>query len=69
MTKRSFHVWSTYHCSDSSQREECLRCDAKKARGVNSNWRWHFTQGGQTCTLQIDPSPAERAVMTEGRDG
>lgn len=62
------HSWETTRCSRYVQRDECLRCDAKRARGVNSNWRWHFTQGGQTCTPQIDPSPAERAVMTEGRE-
>ena len=69
MTKRSFHIWSTYHRSDHSQHDECLNCDALRARGVNNNWKWWYVKGGETCAGTIDPSPAERLVMVEGRDG
>ena len=60
------HEWSTYGCSDYRQQDECLRCDAKRIKGVNSNWKWHYERGGATCEPVIDP--AERAVMKWGRE-
>ena len=53
------HEWSTYGCSDSRQQDECLRCDATRAKGVNSGWKWHFKRGGQTCA-GAEPDAAER---------
>ncbi len=63
------HEWSTYICNDHRQQDECLRCDAKRTRGVNSNWKWHYWRRGPTCMATIDPSLAERAVMTGVRNG
>ena len=64
----SQHSWSTYQCTDDKQRDECLRCDAKRIRGVNSGWKWHYRRGGSTCTGTIDMSPKERVLMAEGRE-
>ena len=67
----SEHDWETTRCSRYVQRDECLRCGVRRVRGIGSGsiLAWRYTRGGRTCTPQIDPSPAERAVMTEGRDG
>ena len=62
------HTWSTYQRTDDKQRDECRYCDAIRARGVNSGWEWHYVHGGETCTGAHDPSPKERALMTEGRE-
>ena len=72
------HDWSTYSCNDYRQQDECLRCDARRVRGVNSKWLWQYRRTGKgakwewhdfDCEPVIDPSPQERAVMAEGRDG
>ena len=63
------HDWSTYGCNDHRQQDECLQCDARRVKGVNSNWKWHYTRGGATCKPVIDPNAAERAVMMGRRDG
>ena len=62
------HSWSTYGCSEHRQHDECLRCDALRWKSANTGGQWHYRRGGETCEPQIDPSPAERAVMLEGRE-
>ena len=68
MTKRSFHVWSTYHCSDHSQRDECLDCNAERVRGGNSNWKWRYVKGDDTCAVPQDLSAAEKRLAVRGRE-
>lgn len=62
------HEWSTYQCTMSKQRDECLRCDALRVRGINGDWKWHYRHGGETCTGAHDPSPKERALAARGRE-
>ncbi len=62
------HDWQTYKSTDFHRHDECRDCDALRVRGVNSNWRWHYRHGGETCTGQGDSSPAERALAMEGRE-
>ena len=63
------HVWSTYQRTDDKQHDECRYCDALRWKGDNTNWSWQYNHGGQTCAGADDPSPQERRVIAEGRDG
>jgi len=64
------HLWSTYQCTDYKQHDECLRCDAKRVRGVNTNWKWHNWRRGPTCmgAVALDMSAAEKRLMARGRE-
>lgn len=62
------HLWETTRCSRYVQRDECLRCDARRSRDTPDG-QWAYLRGNETCKPGRDPSPAERTVMLEGRDG
>lgn len=47
----SQHEWSTYQRTDDKQHDECLRCDARRVRGTNSDWKWRYwRRSSETCT-------------------
>jgi hypothetical protein len=62
------HTWSTYRCDNHRQHDECLRCRALRWKSVNTGWAWKYRRGGKICQATIDPNPAERLVMVEGRE-
>ncbi len=64
----SAHDWSTYTVTDFHQHDECLRCDALRWKGANTNWNFHYRVGGETCPGTGDTSPDERALAMEGRE-
>ena len=62
------HEWSTYGCSDSRQQDECLRCDAKRVRGVNNDWQWRYVKGDDVCAVPQDLSQTEKLLAVRGRE-
>jgi hypothetical protein len=63
------HSWETTRCSRYVRRDECQRCGARRTRELwEPDGEWAYLRGSETCEPVIDPSPAERAVMTEGRE-
>lgn len=61
------HDWSTYGCSDSRQRDECLRCGAQRVRKA-PNWQWRYVEGDDTCAVPQDLSPDEKRLTLEGTE-